>query len=143
MQRMRLLGSILVVVIATVGFSNTALGNGACCDNATGECIPVADQAACDLVAGSYQGDGTECTAPKACCLPDGSCANLDPLCCVDQGGISNDTGTCLGDSNNDGIDDFCQNKAVPALTPWGYGVLALVLVGGAAIAIRRRTRTA
>src|SRR5207247_894213 len=46
------------------------------------------------------------------CCLPSGGCIMIDPICCDDQGGIAHGLGSvCLGDNDNDGIDDACQYK--------------------------------
>jgi hypothetical protein len=69
----------------------------------------------CDILAeadclirpnGSYQGDGTTCGEPRACCMPDGGCENLDPVCCELAGGTpdslptlcGNEEGCCLAD---------------------------------------------
>jgi hypothetical protein len=53
-----------------------------------------------------------ECQAPptEACCYPDGSCQNLDPLICSPLGGTSKGSGSaCLGDGNGNGTDDACE----------------------------------
>lgn len=47
---------------------------------------------------------------PEACCLPDGSCVYVSPSQCVALGGISLGVGSvCLGDANNNGVDDACE----------------------------------
>jgi len=48
----------------------------------------------------------------EACCLPDGSCANLTPEQCRQQGGTPQGPGSaCQGDNNGDGIDDICGGE--------------------------------
>lgn len=47
--------------------------------------------------------------ATEACCLPDGSCTDVDPSTCLQMGGIPQGAGSaCLGDADGDGIDDAC-----------------------------------
>ena len=47
---------------------------------------------------------------PEACCFPDGTCQNLTAAECAVLGGISQGPGTlCLGDANNNGLDDACE----------------------------------
>ncbi len=46
----------------------------------------------------------------QACCMPDGTCFNLDAATCKANGGIPQGAGTvCLGDADGDGVDDACQ----------------------------------
>jgi hypothetical protein len=48
----------------------------------------------------------------EACCLPDGSCANLTPEQCRLHGGTPQGPGTvCMGDIDGDGIDDICEGQ--------------------------------
>ena len=65
---------------------------------------------------GTPQGAGTDCTpgAPggstaEACCLPGGSCVDIEPLCCDDSGGFPSGAPACLTDQNGNGIDDACE----------------------------------
>ncbi|MCK4658999.1 MAG: hypothetical protein KAV82_05705 [Phycisphaerae bacterium] len=44
-----------------------------------------------------------------ACCFPDGSCLDVDPICCDDLGGVPGYVANCLGDLNTNGIDDACE----------------------------------
>jgi hypothetical protein len=56
-----------------------------------------------------------ECVAKdqQACCFQDGTCANLTPTECKARMGVSKGVGTkCLGDSNNNKIDDACEQPA-------------------------------
>lgn len=69
---------------------------GACCDE-DGTCTyhvfenwPPESIPAC-----SFQGLYTDCTSPKACCLPDDSCEDIDPICCDDLGGTPYPFATC------------------------------------------------
>ncbi|MEW6051556.1 MAG: hypothetical protein AB1644_10900 [Candidatus Zixiibacteriota bacterium] len=70
---------------------------GACCyPDAVGvlQCT-VTDQVTCETILGGvYQGDGTVCDPPQACCLPNGQCVNVDPRCCLLQGGQPQPAGT-------------------------------------------------
>ena len=60
---------------------------------------------------GTPQGEGTSCSGQTmACCFQDGSCQNLDPLCCAFMGGTVSSSQSCLGDSNQNGIDDACES---------------------------------
>ncbi|MHC5109612.1 MAG: DUF7901 domain-containing protein, partial [Planctomycetota bacterium] len=70
----------------------------------------------CLVNGGIPQGPGTTCTQPEACCLPDGTCADVDPLCCDDLGGIPQGPGTfctqpeacCLPDGSCVDVDPLC-----------------------------------
>jgi len=81
----------------------------ACCLQ-DGSCIMVAPSV-CLAQGGTPQGAGTTCTQATACCLPDGSCVMVDPLCCDEMGGTPSPIGAqaCLGDGNQNGIDDACE----------------------------------
>ncbi len=83
----------------------------ACC-LPDGSCI-MADPLCCtNELGGTPQGAGSSCTQVQACCFTDGSCAMLDPLCCVDQGGtVSPYSAVCLGDNNQNGTDDACEEQ--------------------------------
>lgn len=63
---------------------------GACCDATTGACTVVPE---CECT-GTYLGDGTTCGPVGACCLPGGSCVEMDAQCCHLAGGVF-EGGTC------------------------------------------------
>ncbi|MCP4249286.1 MAG: EF-hand domain-containing protein [bacterium] len=64
---------------------------------------------------------------PRACCLPDGSCALLTVGECVSAGGLFGDQGSaCLGDSNTNGVDDACES-AVSGACCLGDGTCSVV----------------
>jgi hypothetical protein len=65
---------------------------------------------------GVPQGPGTACSANRiACCLPDGTCVDVDPLCCDELNGTPSPfAAVCLGDLDGDGVDDACE---VPVVT--------------------------
>ena len=75
----------------------------------------------CELNA-TDNGDGTidyECDCveepqpTQACCFADGSCADLSEQDCLGQGGTPQGANTaCLGDQNNNGTDDACEQPA-------------------------------
>jgi formylglycine-generating enzyme required for sulfatase activity len=44
----------------------------------------------------------------RACCLPDGTCMEILPSHCEAEGGWEGPTRVCLGDTDEDGIDDTC-----------------------------------
>ena len=47
---------------------------------------------------------------PEACCFDDGTCLYLSPSQCAALGGISlGPNSACLGDANNNGVDDACE----------------------------------
>ncbi|MFQ5424380.1 MAG: LamG domain-containing protein [Phycisphaerae bacterium] len=49
---------------------------------------------------------------PEACCFADGTCQTLTAAQCAGLGGLSQGPGTlCLGDANNNGIDDACEQQ--------------------------------
>ena len=50
----------------------------------------------CLAMGGVPQGPGTICTTAQACCFPNDTCANVDPLCCGDLGGTVT-AGLCGG----------------------------------------------
>ncbi len=57
---------------------------------------------------------------PQACCLPDGSCAMMDPQECLTiPGAFTGGVGSmCLGDGNNNGVDDACESTNECRPTP-------------------------
>ncbi len=58
---------------------------------------------------GTPQGPSTaRVDTTVACCLPDGSCMDTDPLCCDDMGGVPGFADHCLGD-----IDKDCDTDSV------------------------------
>jgi hypothetical protein len=66
-------------------------------------------------------GPGSICTQPQACCLPDGGCADLDPLCCRELGGMPIAGTMCLGDLDNDGVDNACPCPCLGDLNGDGW----------------------
>ncbi len=75
--------------------------DGTCSLNSTGD--------ACDLPDVPLKA-GTACEPVEACCMPDGSCIETNPQCCVLAGGLPLGPGTvCLGDKDEDAIDDACD----------------------------------
>ncbi len=80
------------------------LGDGTCSMLDTIVCV--------NQFGGTPMGPNVTCTASQACCMPDGSCQNMDPLCCARAGGTSNPGGgSCLGDTNADGVDEACPAR--------------------------------
>ncbi|MFH1700627.1 MAG: hypothetical protein ABIE07_08580 [Candidatus Zixiibacteriota bacterium] len=81
----------------------------ACCLT-DGSCVMEKPTNCTSQEGGQPQGNGTQCTSPEACCMPDGTCATIDPLCCEALNGNRQGVeAECLGDNNNDGIDDVCE----------------------------------
>ncbi|MFQ5518182.1 MAG: hypothetical protein ACE5E8_11485, partial [Acidimicrobiia bacterium] len=59
---------------------------------------------------------------PEACCLPDGTCAQLIPADCAAQRGKSLGAGSqCLGDQDGDGIDDACGSTPCAECGPGAH----------------------
>jgi hypothetical protein len=117
---------------------------GACCYGMTAPQCVVVDQLTClQQYLGQWKGPGTSCAdlngngiadiceeahTPEACCLPDGTCLMLLPADCLMQGGTPKGPGSrCLGDLDQDGIDDLCEAKWCqwPDLSTNGVDVLA------------------
>lgn len=72
---------------------------GACCfDGPAGPvCQDNVTQAQCDNVAGAFSANQT-CQGTESCCLPDGTCLNVDALCCAGLGGTPGGPGSaCKG----------------------------------------------
>lgn len=78
---------------------------GACCVNVPGlpACI-MTNAAECEQFGGEYHGDGTHCgdpvnppcgMPPIACCLPDGTCAEMPLTGCMAAGGMPHNTPSC------------------------------------------------
>lgn len=65
-----------------------------------------ADQGCCDDQGGTFQGAGTVCTFPEACCLNDDSCQVLDPECCLSRSGMPQGPGSACG-----GTEAFCDSS--------------------------------
>ena len=66
-----------------------------------------------------------------ACCYPDGSCADLTAAACAQSSGSYQGDGTqCLGDADQNGIDDACEGadllkwQQMPDLSPNGMDVM-------------------
>ncbi|MFH1701746.1 MAG: dockerin type I repeat-containing protein, partial [Candidatus Zixiibacteriota bacterium] len=71
---------------------------GACC-MPSGQCLEMSALECILDSAGTFQGAGTQCTAPEACVLPGNDCAgDLDPLCCLELGGTPQGPGTSCYD---------------------------------------------
>lgn len=69
---------------------------GACCYiNAAGSavCSDGLTQTDCDSVFGTFHA-GDSCLGVVACCMPSGSCRDIDELCCEDFGGVPQPAGT-------------------------------------------------
>ncbi|MGB2984943.1 MAG: hypothetical protein WBE26_03590, partial [Phycisphaerae bacterium] len=73
-------------------------------------------QYVCLRAGGRPQGAGTDCRSTicptlEACCMPDGRCAEMEPeKCRREYLGVSMGLGSvCLGDQNDNGIDDACE----------------------------------
>jgi hypothetical protein len=92
---------------------------GCCLDDGT--CLDL-DPLCCVDQSGTPQGAGTYCVdMVVACCLTDGNCVEVDPLCCDDLGGfISPWSNYCMGDGNNNTIDDACEEPAGACCHPDG-----------------------
>jgi hypothetical protein len=85
---------------------------GACCEF-DGSCTDAVEQAACEGRGGSYQGDGTECTAvtcpgPGACCMPAG-CVDATAAACAAAGGAFMGEGTLCADDPCGRFGACCQ----------------------------------
>ncbi len=109
----------------------------ACCQMMDGTCIDTIP-ICCDIYYyGIAQGTGTGCSFIEvACCLPNGDCVQTDPLCCDEMGGTLSPTGSevCLGDGNNDGRDDACEQPqacCMPAGNCRDLSHTDCVLLGG------------
>ncbi|MCK4342807.1 MAG: choice-of-anchor L domain-containing protein [Phycisphaerae bacterium] len=107
------------------------------CELSPGVCI-ITTEYCCT---GTYLGDGSECLAYGACCLEDGYCQEMTEADCEATGGEFLGDGTmCLGDSNENGIDDACEAH-VPTVTEWGLIVLTVLLLAAGTIIFSRRQR--
>lgn len=63
------------------------------------------------------------------CCLPNGQCLVVTRQNCQQAGGIYNGDGVlCMGDANNNGIDDLCE-QPIPTVSEWGLLVMTLLLL--------------
>lgn len=90
---------------------------GACCydgdgDGLSDQCASL-DMACCSALGGSFQGAGTMCQGTGACCfgITGGGCVEVDGICCDDFLGTFRGVGSvCLGDRNQNGRDDVCEN---------------------------------
>jgi len=91
---------------------------GACCYiDSTGvtACASNVTAAWCAAVGGTFHLSAT-CTGNQACCKPDGTCEDLDPLCCADAGGVSQGAGTSCG---TPGICGQVCDLPPPPEQPW------------------------
>ena len=60
--------------------------------------------------------------APRACCLPDGSCEMMVSAFCLSLGGTPLAAGAgCEGDNNKNGIDDACELSIIGDLNCDGF----------------------
>lgn len=56
------------------------------------------------------------CGSTAGCCLPEGTCVDVDADCCTSLGGVPNVMGLgCVGDLGYDGLDDSCACNSHPA----------------------------
>jgi len=103
---------------------------------------------------GTFLGIGTFClgdgngnslsdTCDGACCTADGACTVTSELICRKQPVTGTFLGfgtACLGDNDGNGVDDRCESN-VPAVSEWGVGLMVLLLLLVATLAIRGRRR--
>ncbi|MEE9553868.1 MAG: IPTL-CTERM sorting domain-containing protein [candidate division Zixibacteria bacterium] len=77
-----------------------------------------------------------------ACCSAEGACQEMTEEDCISAGHewLGAET-VCLGDNNDNGIDDACESQDVPALSEWGVIILALLLLASGTVAVIRRRR--
>ena len=76
--------------------------------------------------------------ASLACCMPGGECENSEADTCAALGGIPRSE-VCLGDVNENGIDDACE-PLVPTVSEWGLLAMTLLtLTAGTVVLMRRR----
>jgi hypothetical protein len=73
--------------------------------------------------------DNTLC---GACCLPAGPCADgVTPEECssiLAYGGVFQGLGSvCLGDADDDGLDDLCDTDNIPTVSEWGLVIMTLL----------------
>jgi hypothetical protein len=78
-----------------------------------------------------------------ACCSPEGACQEITEEDCIAAGYEWVGAGTeCLGDSNENGIDDACEIQEIPTLSEWGMIIMGLLLLTVGTIGIVRRRMT-
>jgi hypothetical protein len=113
---------------------------GACCygNPVTPSCVNTTASVCGQMLDGTYH-SGQNCatficpsTAVGACCLDGGGCINVTAAACALTGGVYKGDGTvCLGDGDQNGIDDVCEMPALvkwqqlPDLSPNGMDVMA------------------
>ncbi len=92
---------------------------GACCypDEVGYPCREIA-QLECERTGGIYYGDDTVCGRRAACCLPNGTCRVTAEICCEGEGGWMPGSAVCLGDTNNNGVDDACDGPIQACCLP-------------------------
>lgn len=112
----------------TVCYPGLCLPQGACCYGTIAPLCVVTDQQTClQQYLGQWKGVGTNCNdlngngvadiceqvqEPQACCLPNGTCQMLPVEQCLQIPGQPMGSGTrCLGDLNENGVDDICEAK--------------------------------
>ena len=81
------------------------------------------DAICCLSQGGTPQGSGSVCSAPEACCYPDGSCQDLDPLICSPLGGTSKGSGTDCATTVCEVAEDEIKWDQLPDVSPWGLDV--------------------
>ncbi|MEE9296016.1 MAG: hypothetical protein V3W34_13785 [Phycisphaerae bacterium] len=112
---------------------------GACCRlGPPNVCIEPLTAQECQAQGGVYGGDGSVCTGDQPCCLPDGTCDDMDPICCEAKGGsVQPAASTCggaieaccypgaLGEILCDEVDPLCCENELGG-TPLGSGTVCL-----------------
>jgi hypothetical protein len=112
---------------------------GACCyGDYNLECVgDVTEDECTEVWIGTFMGEGSVCGGATRCCLPDGSCVLADALCCELARGKT--VAMCLGDNNENGIDDACE---VPTVSEWGLIIMTLLLLTAGTIVSNRRRQS-
>ena len=116
----------------------------ACCAQ-NGTCA-MATQSACEGQGGTLH-PGADCDTTGACCLDDGlGCVEATEQCCQDLGGQYQGGGSaCLGDGNDNRIDDACEGCGAGLCGGGAGGMLLpmMLAMGGMKIGLSRARRRA
>ncbi len=78
-----------------------------------------------------------------ACCSAEGACQEMTEEDCISAGNEWMGAETvCLGDNNENGIDDACEGlQEIPTLSEWGMLIMALLLLASGTVAVICRRR--